>query len=165
MPRPTPQWFAVFTRPRQERRALVNLERQGFGCFLPEVENPHRACIEPLFPRYLFLKAVPGVQNLTPIRSTFGVSSLVRFGEKLATLSEKVVEAIRARVDSETGLVRLPRLMLNPGDRVRVIEGPLAGVEAIFKAARSQQRVLLLMELLGRQITAEVDALSLRRAS
>ena len=164
MPKVHPQWFAVFTRPSQERRALANLERQGFACFLPEVESGRHLRIEPLFPRYLFLNALPGVQNMTPIRSTYGVSRLVRFGERLATLPEKVVEAIRARVDSETGLVRLPRPVLAPGDRVRVSVGPLAGTEAIFKAEKSRQRVLLLMELLGRQTTVEVDARSLRVA-
>ena len=160
----TPQWFAVFTRPSQERRALVNLERQGFACFLPEVRNARRSRIEALFPRYLFLRASPGVENLAPIRSTRGVSTLVRFGERLATLPEEIVEAIRSRIDSETGLVRLPRLSLAPGDRVRVSTGPLAGMEAVFKAEKSKQRVLLLMELLGRQTTVEVDALSLRCA-
>ena len=160
----TPQWFAVLTRPNQERRARVNLERQGFACFLPEVENTRRSRIEALFPRYLFLKATPGVQNLSTIRSTRGVSTLVRFGERLATVPERIVETIRNRVDPETGLVRLPRLALHPGDRVSVDAGPLAGVEAVFKAPSSRQRVLLLMELLGRQITVEVDALSLRRA-
>ena len=164
MPKSRSQWFAVFTRPRQERRALVNLERQGFSCFLPEVENTRRSRIEALFPRYLFLEAVPGVHNFSPIRSTRGVSTVVRFGERLATLPEKIVEAIRSRVDADTGLVRLPRLKLNPGDRVRVSAGPLAGLEAIFKSQGGAQRVLLLMELLGRQTTVEVDARSLRHA-
>lgn len=161
---PDPLWFTVFTRPRQERRARVNLERQGFPCFLPEARNTRTARIEPLFPRYLFLRATPGEQSLAPVRSTRGVSKLVRFGEKLATLSEKVIEAIGERIDTDTGLVRLPDLELQPGDRVRVFQGPLAGTEAIFKARSGKERVLLLMDLLGRQTTVQVDALSLRRA-
>jgi transcriptional antiterminator RfaH len=134
MPNARPQWFAVFTRPSQERRALANLERQGFACFLPEVENGRPLRVAPLFPRYLFLNALLGVQNLTPIRSTYGVR----------------------------GLVRLSRPVLAQGDRVRVSAGPFAGAEAIFKTEKSGQRVLLLMELLGRQTTVEVEALSLR---
>ncbi len=159
-----PLWFTVFTRPRQERRARVNLERQGFPCFLPEARNTRTDRIEPLFPRYLFLRATPGVQSLFPVRSTRGVSKLVRFGEKLATLSEKVIEAIGERIDAETGLVRLPDLELRPGDRVRVFQGPLAGTEAIFKSRSGKERVLVLMDLLGRQTTVQVAALSLRRA-
>jgi transcriptional antiterminator RfaH len=126
------------------------------------VENGRPLRVAPLFPRYLFLNALLGVQNLTPIRSTYGVRGLVRFGDRLATLPETVVEAIRARVDSDTGLVRLSRPVLAQGDRVRLSAGPFAEAEAIFKTEKSGQRILLLMELLGRQTTVEVEALSLR---
>lgn len=159
-----PRWFAVFSRPRQERRAKLHLERQGFACFLPEALNACTSRIEPLFPRYLFLRATPGQQSLASVRSTRGVSTLVRFGEQLATLSETVVEAISERIDADTGLVRLPDLKLEPGDRVRVFQGPLAGTEAIFKARSGKERVVLLMDLLGGQNSVEVDAMSLRRA-
>ena len=73
----TAHWFAVFCKPRQEHKALVNLERQDFECFLPMALNPYQKFsrrnedrTEPLFPRYLFLRAVPQVQNLAAVRST-----------------------------------------------------------------------------------------------
>ena len=72
-------WFAVVSKPRQEHTALENLQRQGFECFLPMAENPyqrrskkHKRIIEPLFPRYLFLKAIASHQNLAPVRSATG---------------------------------------------------------------------------------------------
>ena len=77
-------WFTVYTKPRQERIALENLERQGFRCFLPMAVNPYQRRsargqrIEPLFPRYLFLNAVADQQSLGPVRSTRGVATLVR---------------------------------------------------------------------------------------
>ena len=42
MPETQPDWFAVYTKPRQERIALENLERQGFRCFLPMAINPYQ---------------------------------------------------------------------------------------------------------------------------
>ena len=42
--------------------------------------------VEPVFPRYLFVRLDFGVTNLAPIRSTLGVSDLVRFGEQRALL-------------------------------------------------------------------------------
>jgi len=160
----SPNWFPIYTRPRQERRALVNLERQGFQCFLPEVRRPRSERVEPLFPRYLFLEAQPAEQSLAPIRSTRGVTGLVRFGERIATLPTRVMQAIRSRIDPETGLVRGESLDLRPGERVRVLSGPLAGTEAIFRAGSGPERVRVLMDLLGRQTTVEVDRLSLARA-
>jgi transcriptional antiterminator RfaH len=164
-----PSWFAVYTRPRQERIALEHLERQAFHCFLPMAVNPYqrrserKRRIEPLFPRYLFLNAVPDQQSLGPVRSTRGVATLVRFGQKLARLPEPVIEAINDRCDGD-GLVRLDPVPVEPGDKVRVFDGPLAGLEGIFKERKGEKRALLLAKLLGTESTLEVDALLLQKA-
>jgi len=162
-------WFAVFTKPRQEHVARENLERQGFECFLPMAVNPYQRrseCkprIEPLFPRYLFLNAVPDQQSLGPVRSTRGVCSLVRFGMRLATLSERVIETIQGRRDPHTGYVQLEPVPVATGDRVRVFDGPFAGIEGIFKERKGSNRALLLMSMLGTESTVEVDALLLQK--
>jgi transcriptional antiterminator RfaH len=164
-----PSWFAVYTKPRQERIALEHLERQAFHCFLPMAVNPYqrrserKRRIEPLFPRYLFLNAVPDQQSLGPVRSTRGVATLVRFGQKLARLPEPVIEAINDRCDGD-GLVQLDPVPVEPGDKVRVFDGPLAGLEGIFKERKGEKRVLLLAKLLGTESTLEVDALLLQKA-
>jgi hypothetical protein len=80
------QWFAVQSKPRQECTAKVQLERQGYTAYLPmmTVRKRKRAAwttsIEALFPRYLFVHADVNQQSLAPVRSTVGVSGLVRFG-------------------------------------------------------------------------------------
>jgi transcriptional antiterminator RfaH len=164
-----PNWFAVFTKPRQERIAQAHLERQGFRCFLPMAVNPYqrrtalRRRIEPLFPRYLFLNAVADRQSLGPVRSTRGVNTLVRFGIELARVPERVIGAIRQRCDPESGLVRLDPVPVQPGDRVRVFDGPLAGAEGLFEAGSGARRALLLIEMMGRLTTVEVDRLLLQK--
>lgn len=165
-----PSWFTVYAKPRQERMAMEHLQRQGFQCFLPMAINPYQrrstksARIEPLFPRYLFLNAAADQQSLGPVRSTRGVSSLVRFGTKLATVPERVIELINSRCDAETGLVNLEPVPVNIGDRVKVFDGPLAGLEGIFRERKGANRALLLMKLLGTESTVEVDQLLLQRA-
>jgi transcriptional antiterminator RfaH len=164
-----PSWFAVYTKPRQEHIALEHLERQGFRCFLPLAVNPYqrrsgrKLRVEPLFPRYLFLHAKPDQQSLGPVRSTRGVATLVRFGMDLACVPEAVIRAIDARRDPETGLVMLDPAPVAPGDRVRVFDGPLAGLEGIFRERKGEKRALLLARLLGAESTIEVDALLLKK--
>ncbi len=164
-------WYAVFTKPRQEQLAAAHLQRQHFECFLPMAINPYQRRtrhkhlrVEPLFPRYLFLNAIAGQQSLGPVRSTRGVCALVRFGIKLMTVPEEIIRSIKARVQPESGLIRLDPLPLNPGDRVRVFDGPFAGIEGILEAKTGAQRALILMDLLGGQTTVEVDSLLLQRA-
>ena len=92
-----PSWFAVLTKPRQERIAQEHLCRQSFECFLPLAVNPYqkrgkknKLLIEPLFPRYLFLRAIPEVQNLAPVRSTRGVNGMVRLFFGVTRIAIKV---------------------------------------------------------------------------
>lgn len=165
-----PSWFAVYTKPRQECIALENLERQGFKCFLPMAINPYqrrsasKLRVEPLFPRYLFLNANADQQSLGPVRSTRGVATLVRFGMELARLPEVVIRAVNSRCDPETGLVRLDPAPVVPGDKVKVFDGPMAGLEGIFKERKGEKRALLLASLLGTESTIEVDAMMLQKA-
>jgi len=166
-----PSWFAVYTKPRQEHIALENLERQDFRCFLPMAINPYqrrsasKLRVEPLFPRYLFLSANADQQSLGPVRSTRGVATLVRFGMELARLPEQVIQAVSNRCDPETGLVKLDPVPVEPGDKVKVFDGPLAGLEGIFKERKGEKRALLLAMLLGTESTIEVDALMLQKTA
>jgi len=168
MEEPQASWFAVYTKPRQEHIALENLERQDFRCFLPMAINPYqrrsalKLRIEPLFPRYLFLNVIPDQQSLGPVRSTRGVATLVRFGIELARLPETVMRAINNRCDPETGLVKLDPAPVNPGDKVKVFDGPLAGLEGIFKERKGKNRALLMTKLLGTVSTVEVEAMLLQ---
>lgn len=163
-------WFAVYTKPRQERLALEQLERQHYQCFLPLAENPYQRRskpfsqrIEPLFLRYLFLRAIPEQHNLAPVRSTRGVVSMVRSGTNLVVVPSTVIQALHARINAETGLIKIDPVMAMPGHRVRVFDGPLAGLEGLFQATSGEQRALLLIEFMGRQTTVEVDRLLLQK--
>ena len=164
------KWFAVVTKPRKEKVALENLQHQGFECFLPMAENPyqrrrkhHQKIIEPLFPRYLFLNAIAGTQNLAPVRSTPGVASMVRFGTELAVVSDAIINSIKKRISSATGLIKIRPVSIKAGDKVRVFDGPLRGINGIVSERNSENRTLVLMELLGRPTTVEVDTLILQR--
>ena len=162
-------WFAVYTKPRQEKIALENLERQGFRCFLPMAINPYqrrsakKPRIEPLFPRYLFLNAIAESQNLAPVRSTQGVVSMVRFGAELAVIPEQIINAIKQRITPETGLIKIEAIQINPGDKVKVFDGPLSGLNGIVQERNSEHRTIILMKLLCRPTKVEVNTLDLQR--
>ncbi len=165
-----PSWYAVVSKPRQEQIALDNLQRQGFTCFLPMAENPYQRrskkqqqIIEPLFPRYLFLNAIATSQNLAPVRSTRGVISMVRFGIELAVIPDSIIRAIKNRMEPDTGLIKIKPVQIKAGDKVKIFDGPLAGINGIVTERNSENRALILMELLGRPTKVEVDTLILQK--
>ena len=166
-----PNWFAVVTKPRQEKVALGNLQRQGFECFLPMAENPyqrrsrkHAHIIEPLFPRYLFLSAIAEFQDLAPVRSTRGVITMVRFGTRLAVVPEIIIKALKKLMAPGSGLIRIQPVLVEEGDKVRIFDGPLAGLSGTVQKRSSEDRVRILLEFLGRPTTVDVDALMVQRA-
>lgn len=154
--RTSERWYAVCCKPRQEAVAEENLLRQGYHTYLPRIRNTRRRAgrwadtVEPLFPRYLFIRVDPGRRSTAPVRSTHGVSGLVRHCGLPAAVPEQVIEAIMQRTDADSGLHRDNRPLFCAGDPIRLVEGPLAGMEGMFTEEDGEKRVIVLLELLGK---------------
>ncbi|MGO8755117.1 MAG: transcription/translation regulatory transformer protein RfaH [Gallionellaceae bacterium] len=150
------RWFAVYCKPRQELIARENLERQGFHPYLPRIQvRRHRRgkwadTIEVLFPRYIFIRVDPDRTSIAPVRSTRGVVGLVNFGGQPAVVADQVMEMLLRHEDAESGLHRDSRPPFCAGEKVRLVEGPLAGLEGVFSQEDGAQRVMVLLELLGK---------------
>ena len=117
-----------------------------------------------MFPRYLFVRLDFGVTNLTPIRSTLGVSDLVRFGDQIPMVPDAIVNALKAKMN-EGGIVQMSGEEFVRGQRVRIASGPLSGLQGVFQASAGEQRGLLLMEMLGKQSRVTVSMVELERVS
>jgi len=162
-------WYLVHTKPRKEIVAEQNLQRQGFDVYLPLIQQPRRrrGCwvevIEPLFPRYLFVSLQLGCDNIGPIRYTTGVRNLVRFTEEPAIVPDQVVESLKCAADRNTGLHYATGPLFEPGSTVIIEKGAFAGLRAIFLAETGQERVIVLLEMLGREnrVTVNRDLLRL----
>lgn len=166
-PESTTAWYIVHTKPRQEDRALTNLERQGYECYLPKmrIERIRRGkamiVTEAMFPRYLFIRLDSSNQgkSWSPIRSTLGVSKLVHFGEQVARAGEALIQLLREREHS------LPtESMFNSGDTVVILEGPFAGLQAIYQTADAERRALILLDFLSKPVKLQISPTDLRKA-
>lgn len=161
-------WYLILTRPRQERTALVNLERQGYGAFLPLMSSRKRrqnrlvTVVEPMFPRYLFVQLNTTSDNWRPIQSTLGVTTLVRFGMLPARIPGDLVELLRSQGD-ENGIRDVSPPALKPGMRVRIGAGPFEGFEGILHARTGKERVILLLDIASQTTRIELDAMDIDR--
>lgn len=156
-------WYAIQTKARQEHIAEHNLVNQDFTTFLPRLKTTrHRrgrwqSLIEPLFPGYLFVELDMGVQNTAPIRSTRGVIRLVRQGNEPRSVPRPLIDDL-IRAHQLGGEAIEPAQVFEPGDEVTLIDGPMAGLKAIFKARTSQERVILMLNMLGQDTRVTVSA-------
>ncbi|HLJ27920.1 MAG TPA: transcription termination/antitermination NusG family protein [Candidatus Angelobacter sp.] len=124
-------WYALRTKPRQEKRAFLNLAAWGIETFVPWVDlRGKSSAIAPLFPGYIFAR-FDICQLLHKISFTRGVSHVVSFGGIPAIVEEDVIATIRSRTD-ENGVARI-LCDVKPGDVVMVDAGPLRNLIGIFE--------------------------------
>lgn len=164
-------WYPVYTKPRQERIARENLKRQSFEVYLPlmKVRRKRRGkwveTIEPMFARYLFVQLEPGTTCMAGIRSTRGVTGLVRFGSALVPVPEPFISVLLQTADAETGVHTPEPGLLQEGDTVVLTDGPLADLDVIYKAADGDARAIVLLNMLGTETEVVVPVEQvLRRA-
>lgn len=149
-------WYVVFTKPRQESKAMLNLVNQGYDVWLPMLTIWRKSAGQwlrkdvPLFPRYLFVRPSRGTQSVAPVRSTVGVMALVRFGNESARLSESLLNELRDAIEAKS---IEPDERISPfviGEEVHVTSGPLAGIAGVV-IRPAIERVAVLLSLLGRE--------------
>lgn len=162
-------WYLIHTKPRQEKCAFINLEQQGYKCYLPMLAIQRPGCgttsiEEPLFPRYLFIQLEQGnyAKNWAPIRSTRGVSRLVSFGTVPAKVQDELIDLL---LQQEILAKSTPTPMFEPGEIVRFTQGALDGLEGIYKMPQGEHRVMVLIELMNKPLIVRVSRSSLRKVS
>lgn len=141
-------WYLLKTKPRQEDIAILNLENQNFRVYCPYgfINSKNVA----LFPGYIFIQLDADVQNWSPIRSTKGVLYFVRFGLNYAKIPDNIIEFIKSnQLNTAEKLKNINKF--KPGDKVQITDGAFKNCIAIFQSFKSDDRVILLMNLLGQQ--------------
>ena len=162
-------WYLAQVRPNSFQMAERNLIRQDFPVFCPTQEQTRRrggrfvSVMQPLFPGYLFVSFNPASAAWRAINSTYGVSKLVHFGDGIpACVPHDLVAGLMARCD-RTGRL-LPPQVLQAGDRVQMLSGPLAQFVATVESLTPQRRVWVLLDLLGGRTRVSVEVAQLRLA-
>lgn len=156
-------WYAVQCKPHGEWHAAATLQSNlDLKVYLPVVQRYFRGQVQsaPFFPGYLFVQADLHEITVSRINAMPGVVRLVAFGDIPQPVPLHVLEAIHAGVESINTHGGLPHF--HPGETVRLKDGPLRGLEAVFVGPlKPSERVRVLLEFLGRLSEVEVDANSL----
>jgi transcriptional antiterminator RfaH len=155
-------WYCARTKPKHEHIAAANLRKYlGLEVFHPQLRVERSTqrglvrVVEPLFPGYIFVHCLIQ-EHLDEIRYTNGISSIVHFADKIPTVSDSVIEELRACFQAEEPMPVQERL--TPGAEVSVAEGAFAGMRAsVLRVMPAGQRVQVLLDILGRPTEVELD--------
>ncbi len=158
-------WYVLHSKPHKEDFLLDQLRLSGLEAYCPFVRvstvNPRARKIRPYFPGYVFVYVDFGKQKASALQWIPGATGLVSFDGMPARVPDGLVPTLRQRVEAINASGGELLHKLNPGDQVRIVEGPFAGYEAIFDARLpGTERVRVLLKLLQqrRQLPVELEA-------
>ena len=162
---PSECWYAVYTKHQHEKSATSLLARKGFEVLLPLYRAVHRwkdrnQPVElPLFPCYVFLRS--SMERKLEILQTPGVFWLVGSGGHASAVPDSDIDSIRKIIRDPTKIE--PHPYLKSGDRVRVLAGPMIGLEGMLTRVKNRWRLVVAVELLQKAVAVEVDAADVER--
>jgi transcription antitermination factor NusG len=152
-------WYALRVEPNHEKVAGEALKCRGYEIYVPVYRSRRRwsdrikEIDKPLFPGYIFCRFAR--LHRAPVLATPGVRGVISFNGRPEPVSESEIATIQRVVRS--GLNLEPWPYLNIGDRVRLTDGPLAGIEGILLKIREDQRLIISATLLQRSLAVEID--------
>jgi transcription antitermination factor NusG len=153
------RWFALRVQSRCEKAVAVVARNKGFEEFLPLHQSSRRwsdrlkAMDLPLFPGYLFCRLDP--QRRLPLLTIPGVLHFVGIGKIPSPIEDTEIAAIQIAVGS--GSLTEPWPFLEVGKRIRLEDGPLAGLEGILVETPKLQRIVVSLTLLKRSVAVAIE--------
>jgi transcriptional antiterminator NusG len=159
-----PKWYAVWTRSHCEQLVTDQLASHGFTVFLPRVTAwtrtaRGRAKVDRvLFPGYLFVHEVMDKRALARVLQSRGVVRVLgQSWDQLAAVPDEEMQAVQRMVAPQVGAFAHP--VPHTGDRVRIVAGPLQGLEGQFIRAQETRGVFVVsVTLLHRSVAVALDA-------
>lgn len=152
-------WYVLKTKPRAEHIALDVLVRWGVECYAPRIVRPYGSSesTEYLFPGYLFVRLDSASRLWPMVRWAPGVAYFVGPEREGVPLDDALIEHIRRR--TEEWNAGGYRRALQPGEAVKITEGPFAGLDAVFQRyLPARHRCEVLLHFLNQWVKAEISA-------
>ena len=156
------RWYVAKTHTNAEEKALFHLQRQGFDVYLPRylrrVSHARRISWQPrpLFPTYLFVTMGGPDQRWRAINSTIGVAHLICDECGPLPVPTGAVETIRHQEDERGHVITGQNMVYKKGIKVQVISGAFSDQIGLFECATDDERAIILLNIMGRQVKSRV---------
>jgi transcriptional antiterminator RfaH len=168
LPADEPRWYCIRSQPKHEHIAAEQLRRSmGIEVFCPRVRIQKKTrtglkwFVEALFPTYLFAR-FPLRENHARIRYSPGVSGILQFGDRFASVPDAAVAELVGFIGADE--VKTVPLQLAEGDDVEIVSGPMQGQQGVITHLHTaQERVRILLDFLGQPREVEISLLSVFR--
>ncbi len=154
-------WYALHTHSRQEKTVACHLVQRGFESYLPLVRETHRwsdrrKTVElPLFSGYTFARLRPTAEEVLKVKTIPGVASIVGAGWSGTAIDAEQIESVRILLAGKFPFASYP--FLRAGQRVRIRNGALRGVEGTLVGSKGENKLVISIELIQRSLAVTLD--------
>jgi transcriptional antiterminator RfaH len=163
------QWYTLHTKPNCEYHVAAALQRRKIETYLPEFKSPKATQKEkerPFFPCYLFMNVDLEAASFSQLQWIPGLRRIIAFDGRPAPMPQKVIDLIRGKLDELKANGDRPAHPFEPGDTVRITDGPFQNMLGIFNGPTTPaERVQVLLNVLGQANRVQVNTADLEKAS
>jgi transcriptional antiterminator NusG len=151
------EWFAIRVKSNRERVSAMGLTGKGYEVFLPELQDRSDSrsvpALRPLFPGYLFCRF--NVEWRLPILTLPSIVHIVGVGKKPIPIEAEEIESLRILIQSRLEID--PNECFTPGQRVKVVRGPLIGASGVVTGFDDRHKLCLSITLLQRSLSVALS--------
>jgi transcription antitermination factor NusG len=158
------KWYAVYTKPRCEKKTADLLTKKGIENYCPlnrvqkQWSDRKKIILEPLFTSYVFVQI--GADEQLAVRQTYGILNFVYWLSKPAVIRNEEIDIIK-RFLNEHSFVRLEKVAVNVNDIVRILTGPFMEQEGQVVSVKNKS-VKIMLPSLGYWMHAEVETFNVK---
>ncbi len=161
---PSKSWYALYTRPKNEKKICFYLRQKGIVSFLPmtteirQWSDRKKRIKLPLFPNYIFVHI--NEKQLGCIDDISGAIRFIGIGKKPSVIPDKVIESLQ-KIESKKTSVE--ELKFFKGEKVRIANGDFIGVEGVFIRKGMKKLLAIEVEIMNRVVMIELDMNQVRK--
>ncbi|MFZ5429969.1 MAG: UpxY family transcription antiterminator [Bacteroidota bacterium] len=153
-------WYAIYVRPRAEKKVAAELEKAGVDHYLPlhttlRRWSDRKKWIDlPLIPGYCFVHVAES--NILDVLKVKHVFSVVRFNGKPAIVRDDHIEFLKRLLNQNEIEFKLASSMPEPGQEVEIIAGPFIGLKAEMVRINKKSTIILRLEQICNAFLLEI---------
>ena len=161
----SPYWYAVYTRPRWEKKIVEVLNAKGIENYCPlnkivkQWSDRKKVILEPIFKSYVFVKI--DEQNKWDIKKIEGILNYVYWLGKPSKIREEEINVIKKFLN-EFSEVQVEQIGLQVNQKVRIKQGVLMNYEGILLEIAGS-KAFVKIESMGLQLSAHFDRRNLEK--
>ncbi len=158
-------WYAVYTRPRHEKKVYDQLVENELEVFLPLIKRVRqwkdrkKKVDMPLFPSYLFVHF--DYKYRFDILNIKGVVKIINFKGEPAVVPDWQIDSLKKML-TRPEIIHLEHY-IQPGELVEVLEGPFKGMRGSVKIIKGESRLVVSIEGLMQTVSVDIDASMLKK--